>query len=661
MVKKSPIIALLFITFVSPVAVHAQTWIGIINSSRAANWAFAGVEGGIPSGYTNCVTSACNTLFGGSVTSATIQSAINSAPANTVVRIPVGTFNLSAGFRVNNNFVVVRGAGASLTLLNINGGAASNCGYFYTAAIEICAVSSIPQNSANWTSGYSTGTTRIFLSSVTGISVGTVVFLDQLSDTTDGYPATGDLFLCESSSNNCSSQGGGTSSLGGAGRAGRATTQAVRITAINAGGCGSTCLDITPPISMPNFRSGQSPGAYWTSNVGNIISYAGVENLSVDYTGIGGSNTVGVEISNAVNVWLKGVRIVYTGSSLNFSLQMTNTLFGTIRDNYIANTSTPIVASYPMEAINIGSMLIENNICHGVHCDLVTDGPYTNSVFSYNFTVGTQGPSFIRHGAAELMNLMEGNLGGGLYSDVIHGTSAFTTYYRNAMLGNKYNSGSCTICNPIHIEANNRFYNIVGNVLGGPAFSRYETQDTGNGGYDSGAIFNNGWGGNASGVNITADPRVHATMMRWGNWDSVTNAARFCGDSSDTGWVTTCSSITEVPSGLTNFPNAKPTVGDTVAGQGPLPASFYYSAKPTWWPPAKPWPAIGPDVTGGNITNTNGHAYTNPAADCYLTVMGGPINGSGGPLSFDATACYSIASIPSHKVSHRMGGGRTAK
>ena len=38
-----------------------------------------------------------------------------------------------------------------------------------------------------------------------------------------------------------------------------------------------------------------------------------------------------------------------------------------------------------------------------------------------------------------------------------------------------------------------------------------------------------------------------------------------------------------------------------------------------------PWPAIGPDVTGGNVTagsgaaaNLGGHVYKNPAMSCFL-------------------------------------------
>jgi len=125
--------------------------------------------------------------------------------------------------------------------------------------------------------------------------------------------------------------------------------------------------------------------------------------------------------------------------------------------------------------------------------------------------------------------------------------------------------------------------------------------------------------------------------MRWGNYDVVTGAVRWCGNSSSPGWATTCGAASEVPTALSKYANAVPATTS-------LPASFYLSAKPSWWPSAKAWPPIGPDVTGGNIAGVGGHAYTIPAQDCYLNVMGGAINGTGGVLTFKAGRCYSTVS-----------------
>ena len=40
------------------------------------------------------------------------------------------------------------------------------------------------------------------------------------------------------------------------------------------------------------------------------------------------------------------------------------------------------------------------------------------------------------------------------------------------------------------------------------------------------------------------------------------------------------------------------------------------------------------------MSGLGGHAYTIPAADCYANIMGGPADGTGAVLSFDAAACY---------------------
>ena len=57
-----------------------------------------------------------------------------------------------------------------------------------------------------------------------------------------------------------------------------------------------------------------------------------------------------------------------------------------------------------------------------------------------------------------------------------------------------------------------------------------------------------------------------------------------------------------------------------------------------------PWPAVGPDVTGGNVANANGYVYMNPAMSCYINTMGGKTDGSSGVLTFNANTCYGQSS-----------------
>ena len=81
--------------------------------------------------------------------------------------------------------------------------------------------------------------------------------------------------------------------------------------------------------------------------------------------------------------------------------------------------------------------------------------------------------------------------------------------------------------------------------------------------------------------------------MRWGNYDTVTQQVQW--------------QASEVPSGIAPLANPVPA-------NHRLPPSFYLLSKPDWWG-TMPWPAIGPDVTGGD--DPTGHVYANPAELCY--------------------------------------------
>jgi hypothetical protein len=103
-----------------------------------------------------------------------------------------------------------------------------------------------------------------------------------------------------------------------------------------------------------------------------------------------------------------------------------------------------------------------------------------------------------------------------------------------------------------------------------------------------------------------------------------------------------------VPSGIAKYANPVPL-------NKTLPASFFLSAKPSWWPSAIAWPPIGPDVSGGSLAGLAGHAHQIPACNCYANVMNGPADGSGAPLSFNADSCYGSLSAVSVNVLQRCG------
>jgi hypothetical protein len=219
---------------------------------------------------------------------------------------------------------------------------------------------------------------------------------------------------------------------------------------------------------------------------------------------------------------------------------------------------------------------------------------------------------------------------------------------------------------PFRMVESSRYHNAIANVLGTPGVSStYKTTA----GFASGAIYEVG-SGNGS---IPADPSVSSTSIFWGNYDVVTGAVRWCGNSTDTGWATACAGVSEVPTALALYPQPLPTKGDTASGMAALPPSLYLSTPPSWWG-SMPWPLIGPDVTGGNIgqcsgtlnaagkfnglpaTSTaqcagnplttpawGGHVNANPAMACFLTTMGGLPDGTNAVLNFNAASCYGAA------------------
>jgi hypothetical protein len=328
-----------------------------------------------------------------------------------------------------------------------------------------------------------------------------------------------------------------------------------------------------------------------------------------------------------------------------------------------------------------GDNLFQNNIFEKVRIPIMFDGPDSGTVISYNYAVNDYSnednlwQAFWEHSAGDDYHLFEGNIAPGISQDIYHGTHLTNTAFRNFNTGwESCANGQCGAftskdsgVSAMLIGAYNRYFNMIGNVLGTPGYHSTYQLLNGSSSFGSQYIYEIGFG---DGGVPAADPTTLTTSMRWANWDTVTGAAHFCGSSSNTGWSTICGSTSEIPFNAPSFPNSVPTVGDTGAGQPSLPPSFYLTTKPSWFG-SLPFPLIGPDVTGGNVgqcagpLNTpgkfnglpaanssqcagsslttpawGGHVNTNPAMRCYLNVMLGPPDGTGSVLPFNASACY---------------------
>jgi hypothetical protein len=542
------------------------------------------------------------------------------------LQLGAGTFNLNNGLILSSQpNIVIRGMGANQTFLvfsnsqSCQGFGADVCFQSYDLNYTLN-----PENLTNWTANYAAGTTSITLSTVANLSVGTPIVLDQTDDTID----SGDINVCYSPTTEaspCSTNGDN----GGFARAGRSQMQIVTVTGIS--GSGPFTVGITPGIYMPNWSSAKSPQAWWSNGP---ISNVGIENLSMNHSAAepNQGTGVGVLFFNCRDCWVSGVTSIAPGRSHVMS-QIANRI--TVQNSYFYETAGHTSTSYGVESNGTADMLIQNNIFQQVTEPMSLNGSCSGCVEAYNFDIddlyGTSPfawrmASSLPHAAGLAHVLMEGNQGSGLQADIIHGSHHFITTFRNVWSGYQLNNGVAPTNNisAIIMNALNRFFNHIGNVLGSSVSNGYQS--------GSQPIYQVG-ASESAGYTVPFDSNVRRTLMLWGNYDTFTGAVRWCGNSSNTGWVAICGSTSEVPSTITNYSNAIPA-------STTLPPSFYLSSEPSWWPSGKPWPPIGPDVTGGNIPGVAGHAYTIPAADCYVNVMNGPANGTGAVLSFNAGTCY---------------------
>lgn len=594
------LVLIFVVVFWFPGYMHAQSASGIIAPSRMIDWSQSGVIGGIPNRTTICAT------LSPGASASQINSAISSCPSGGVVYLNAGTYNLSGGISLNKSGVTLRGAGPAKTFLVFTG-YTSSCGRNASVCVGTAVSETSPPNLTNWTGGYSQGSTQVTLGSVNNLKVGGMIIFDQLNDSSD----TGNIYFGTA----YDSKGGGS---GGVDRSGRSEVQVSVVQAIN-----GNVVTISPGIYMPNWRSSQSPQAYWPSTT---ITGVGVEGLSIDNTN--SSAAAAVAFGGTVNSWETDVRSLNTGRA---HVWMWYAAHITVSNDYFYGTQNGTTSEYGVEADACSASLFTNNIFQHVF-EPYTLGQASGDVFSYSYTTDnwySSAPTWMRaglfpHGDGSNMNLFEGNQTSGLQADNVWGAKNMNTFFRNRLLGwddawgtprSGYNN---TI--PVNIEAYNRYYNVVGNVLGEPGYhTNYQDLAT-SGSNAIHSIYVLGWTGEIGSGG--GDSLVASTLLRWGNYDTATNGTRW--DSS------------EVPSRLSLYANPVPS-------SQTLPASFYLSAKPSWWGTpwgTPPWPAIGPDVTGG--PGPGGHSYDIPAKLCYENTS----KNSNGILNFNADSCYSSSPAP---------------
>jgi hypothetical protein len=602
-----------------------QAWSGVLAPSRAIDWSHAGLPATLPDGETTTNpwtpptrSSICQTLSPG-VNATQISNAIascSSAGHGSVVLLNPGTYTLSGGaLQLYGDNVTLRGSGPMQTIVKLT-----------SASLQMGAMSQAGNaRLTNEAGNFSPGSTSFNINNVSGtLTAGMTVSLYQCDTSNSGYPCSnnapvdnGSIYVCGFDTN-CNIDG----SLGSFKRT---QQQTLLVTSVVDHGTYKT-VSFTPGLYMPNWTYSQSPVIEWNDQNNYGAVGMGLENMTIYTPATGGT----VSVSYAYASWVTGVRFVGSRTSNGSAIiEATGNKNVLMANNYLfgLDPASPNYGSYIfVEPARGSDDLYLNNIFQ------VTafrgGGFLQGDVLAYNYhrdiqsntAAGFEEDATFQHQPEAAFVLNEGDQLGQIRDDDTWGTHHFDTFFRNIL--SCYDTPYLDpngIMLGIQIGSYARFENAVGNAIG----SKVNGSNYGCKGYQS--------IGNSSVAFIINDGANDAltnnSLMRWGN---VTTIAQGTDTPANSGirFVST-----EVPSAL-GSPNA--AYSNPVPGDNNLPASFFMNgvtAHPnggtglSWWKvctswtvfpntcaayTTQPFPAAGPDVTGGPYVN--GHAYDIPAA-----------------------------------------------
>lgn len=520
-----------FLVFMLLVALTGSASAEIIPSSRGITWqGNVGVSGDIPTRNTIYTTLSAS---GGNDTTS-IQNAINNCPSGQVVKLNAGTFNVSSPIRVKSN-ITLRGSGMGVSTIK----ATSNM--IYVIGFENNPDYAFSGSTArNITSGNTKGSISITTSVAHGWSVGDIILIDQLEDPSgnpkiDNSGTDGECNWCGRAS--------GTRPIG----------QLAKLIAPTSGS--------TATLEIPlywNYDATKTPQAI---KLIGLTSNAGVEDITINATSVTIDPNYGtVMMWFADNCWLFRTEVYGMERT---GIRMYGTYRCTVRScNVHKSTNYTSSAGYamylnPMESAN----LIENNVFYDATVGITYNGATSGNVISYNYFYdmkNTDYPTAVRpglpaHGAHPMMNLFEGNYVNGpeISSDLYWGTSSHMTFLRNRQITDTSKSSGTV---GTVLWKGQTYYNYIGNVLGTIGWETiYETNDL----WSGKAIYNLDY--TNSGL---PDGQTAATIIRHGNWDSVTQS----------------------------------TIWDVGIADHVIPNSYYLSSKPAFFGSCV-WPPIGPDLS----------------------------------------------------------------
>jgi hypothetical protein len=583
---------------------RAQLWSPILNSTQAIDWSRSGV-GPIPARPTLCAR------LGPSATLDQINAALVACPAGQTVFLAAGTYSIPGTIHIPSR-VTLRGAGPALTILSATGRG---------DAVVSLGTGWVSYHPYGVLRGSQAGSTRVFLDHTSGIRTGMFLAFAEINNPT---------YVTSAGSEGTRNWTDGEWSKDGS----LARGQIVEVTAV----AGET-VTFTPalytaytnaPVAVPFAASAE---------------YAGVEDLQVYANNTGYSANFG--LSACAYCWVRAVESNYAdGDHVNIEWGFRDE----VRDSYFSNAFRHEAGPHDSDirlALKTSASLIENNIIDRTHQSILLQYGPAGNVIAYNYTTGEFDAAAVNymvggvffHGAHPQFNLLEGNVITKLDADSTWGSSSQITAFRNWIVGTNRICAPVTggrvpvTCSAAHYgyqaaRAVQMSYlstrnNFVANLVGSAQMRSLAS----------------------SGRPLAQSPAIEYPSQR--SYDDVAYGWSFgYGKESDDGSGTGCSGGTPpchlAGTSATDFFHGNMSSVSSVITWAPivphqLPASFYLSGRPAWWG-SLPFPATGPDVSGG--AGPGGHSFGNPAQRCYLRVMGGSDGGPASPRPFDPAACY---------------------
>lgn len=590
----------------------AQSPVSPPTARGSVSWSQAGA------GVLSPRTKICASL-NSSATLSAINAALSSCPSGETVFLAAGTYTIPGTIDVPSQ-VTLRGAGADQTILNATGRSGGD-------VIRLGA-GSVPFRPLVIEGGAVTGSTRIQLANTSQVQQGSYLVISEIND-----PA---YVSSAGSGGNCNWCDGWTAD------GSRARGQIVVVTKVD----GST-VTISPALYKSYTHA---PLAVPFSMA---ASFAAVEDLQVYANNTGYDANFGM--SACAYCWIKGVESNYADGD---HVEIRWGFHDEVVDSYFSNAYLHGPGQHDSDiqiAFKTSASLVENNIIERTHVAVMLEWGAAGNVIAYNYTLGEfdngatnldiGGVDF--HGAHPQFNLLEGNVLTMIDADSVWGTSSDTYVFRNWVVGTN------RICSPMSgrgtVNCSGAHGHYGFQAARAIELSYLSTKNTLIGNVVGSAAMQSLKGYNAP---VKQQKRIEYPAPR--SYDRVAYLWSFgYGRTGDDGSGTGCAG----GSGICHL--ASTSASDFVHGNYDdiggstewvpgvtqvLPSSLYLSGKPAWWG-AIPFPATGPDVSGG--AGPGGHSYGNPARECYLRVMGGVDGGAGSPLEFNARKCYASA-----------GGGR---